>query len=87
MVHVQPGLALAALALFVPQLVFVPLMQHAINRRTGARVWLLRQISGGAVAFITGVTRLNDPWGDLVYHFRDMRNTHVKFRLVAGAAN
>jgi ABC-type multidrug transport system fused ATPase/permease subunit len=155
MIHVQPGLALAALALFVPQLVFVPLMQHAINRRTGARVWLLRQISvgvvapgkddekrrraddvrigrvfelnmgifrlkftmnflmnlcnhleivgillvggwfvytdqleiGGVVAFITGITRLNDPWGDLVNYFRDMSNTQVKFRLIAGAIN
>src|SRR5271167_384983 len=149
------GLALAALALFVPQLVFVPLMQHAINRRTGARVWLLRQISvgvvapgegdekrrraddmrigrvfelnmgifklkftmnfmmnlcnhleivgillvggwyvytdqleiGGVVAFITGITRLNDPWGDLVNYFRDLSNTQVKFRLVANAVN
>jgi ABC-type bacteriocin/lantibiotic exporter with double-glycine peptidase domain len=37
-------MATAAFALFVPQLVFVPLMQHAINRRTGVRVWVLRQL-------------------------------------------
>ena len=155
MIHVEPWMALAALALFVPQLVFVPLMQHAINRRTGARVWLLRQVSisviapgegdkkrrraddarihrvfelnmgifrlkftmnflmnlcnhleivgillvggwfvhteqleiGGVVAFISGIARLNDPWGDLVNYFRDMSNTQVKFRLVADAFN
>jgi ABC-type bacteriocin/lantibiotic exporter with double-glycine peptidase domain len=37
-------MAVAALALFLPQLVFVPLMQGAINRRAGARVWVLRQL-------------------------------------------
>jgi hypothetical protein len=36
--HLDPWMAAAALGLFVPQLVFVPLMQHAMNRRTGARV-------------------------------------------------
>ncbi len=155
MIHVEPWMALAALALFVPQLVFVPLIQHAINRRTGARVWLLRQVSvsviapdegdekrrradnarigrifelnmgvfrlkftmnflmnlgnhlavvgillvggwfvyteqleiGGVVAFISGIARLNDPWGDLVNYFRDVSNTQVKFRLVADAVN
>jgi ABC-type multidrug transport system fused ATPase/permease subunit len=43
-------MAAAAIALFIPQLVFVPLMQHAMNRRTGARVWLLRQIGAGLIA-------------------------------------
>ena len=28
----------------LPQLVFVPVMQDAINRRAGARVWVLRQL-------------------------------------------
>ena len=155
MIHVEPWMALVALALFVPQLVFVPLIQHAINRRTGARVWLLRQVSvgvidpgegdekrrraddarigrifelnmgifrlkftmnflmnlcnhleivgillvggwlvyteqleiGGVVAFISGIARLNDPWGDLVNYFRDVSSTQVKFRLVADAFN
>ena len=40
--HLDPWMAASAFALFVPQLVFVPLMQHAINRRAGARVWVLR---------------------------------------------
>ena len=42
--HLDRWMAAAAFALFVPQLVFVPLMQHAINRRTDMRVWVLRQL-------------------------------------------
>jgi ABC-type multidrug transport system fused ATPase/permease subunit len=42
--HLDRWMAAAAFVLFVPQLVFVPLMQHAINRRSGARVWVLRQL-------------------------------------------
>ena len=146
--HLDPWMAGAAVALFVPQLVFVPLMQHAMNRRTGARVWLLRQIGagviaaaardearidrvfqlnmrifqlkftmnflmnlcshlqivaalllggrwvlqgqleiGGVVAFISGIGRLNDPWGDLVNYFRELSVTRVKFRLLADAGH
>jgi ABC-type multidrug transport system fused ATPase/permease subunit len=48
--HIDPWMGAAALALFAPQLVFVPLMQNAMNRRTGVRVWLLRQISAGVIA-------------------------------------
>jgi ABC-type multidrug transport system fused ATPase/permease subunit len=150
--HLDPWMGAAAIALFVPQLVFVPLMQHAMNRRTGARVWLLRQIGSGliapgphaaagdpattaridrvlqlnmrifelkfamnflmnvcshlqvivalllggwwvlhqeieigaVVAFISGVGRLNDPWGDVVNYFRDATMNGVKYRLIAG---
>jgi ABC-type bacteriocin/lantibiotic exporter with double-glycine peptidase domain len=42
-------MAAAAFALFLPQLVFVPLMQGAINRRAGARVWVLRQLGVSTV--------------------------------------
>jgi ABC-type multidrug transport system fused ATPase/permease subunit len=42
--HLDRWMAAAAFAIFVPQLVFVPLMQQAINRRAGARVWVLRQL-------------------------------------------
>jgi ABC-type bacteriocin/lantibiotic exporter with double-glycine peptidase domain len=154
-VHIDAWMAAAALALFVPQLVFVPLMQGAMNRRTGARVWLLRQIGsgiiarrasdkdcapgdaaridqvlqlnmgilklkftmnflmnlcshlqivaalliggwlvlhdrleiGGVVAFISGMGRLNDPWGDLVNYFREFSLTQIKYGLVRGAVN
>jgi hypothetical protein len=48
-VHIDRWMAAAAFALFVPQLIFVPLMQGAINRRAGARVWILRQLGVSAV--------------------------------------
>jgi ABC-type multidrug transport system fused ATPase/permease subunit len=42
---------------------------------------------GGVVAFISGISRLNDPWGDLVNYFRDLTVTQVKYRLLAKAVN
>jgi ABC-type bacteriocin/lantibiotic exporter with double-glycine peptidase domain len=48
--HLDRWMAAAALVIFVPQLVFVPLMQHAINRRAGTRVWVLRQLGISTVA-------------------------------------
>jgi ABC-type bacteriocin/lantibiotic exporter with double-glycine peptidase domain len=155
MIHVDLWMAGAAFALFVPQLVFVPLMQGAINRRTRARVQIIRQLSvsvvegsssddtqdrtddehieqvfelnmgifrlkfsmnflmnlstqlqiisallvggwavytdrlaiGGVVAFISGIGRITDPWGDLVNYFRDLSITQVKFGLVADRVN
>jgi len=155
MLHVDLWMAGAALALFVPQLVFVPLMQGAINRRTGARVQTIRQLSvsvveatsgdngrertddgridrvfqlnmgifrlkftmnflmnlstqlqiiaallvggwlvytdqleiGGVVAFISGIGRFTDPWGDLVNYFRDVNIAQVRFRLMSDAVN
>ena len=154
-IHLDPWMALAASAIFLPQFLFVPLLQRAINRRTGARVRVLRQLGigviaqnggpdartraedmridrafaldmgiyklkftmnflmnlcnhfqiiaalllggwwvctgrleiGGVVAFISGIGRLNDPWGDLVNYFRDLSVTQVKFRLLANAVN
>jgi ABC-type multidrug transport system fused ATPase/permease subunit len=152
MVHVDVWMAGTAFALFVPQLVFVPLMQGAMNRRTRARVQIIRQLSvsvvegngseardrtdderiqrvfeldmgifrfkfsmnflmnlstqlqiigvllvgglavyadrleiGGVVAFISGIGRITDPWGDLVNYFRDINITQVKYGLVRDA--
>jgi ABC-type multidrug transport system fused ATPase/permease subunit len=148
--HIDPWMALTAFAIFVPQLVFVPLLQAAVNRRTGARIWVLRQLGiamidrtdgadderrinqafaldmgifkikftmnflmnfcnhlqivsallvggwwvytnhleiGGVVAFISGIGRLIDPWGDLVNYFRDVNVTQVKYRLLADAVD
>ena len=45
----EPWLALLALGIFSPQLVFVPLMQGAINRRVERRIQTLRKVSGGIV--------------------------------------
>ena len=155
MIHVDFGMAATAFAFFVPQLVFVPLMQGAMNRRTRARVQIIRQLSisvvegvtagdardradderiqhvfelnmgiyrlkfsmnflmnlstqlqiigallvgglavyqdrleiGGVVAFISGIGRITDPWGDLVNYFRDVNLTSVKFGLLRDAVN
>jgi ABC-type bacteriocin/lantibiotic exporter with double-glycine peptidase domain len=154
MVHVDLWMAATAFALFVPQLVFVPRMQGAMNRRTRSRVQILRQLSvsvvesaagddaqrdqsddqriaqvfelnmgiyrfkfsmnflmnlstqlqiigallvggwavyqgrleiGGVVAFISGIGRITDPWGDLVNYFREVNLTQVKYALVRDA--
>ena len=156
LIHIDPWMALAAFGLFIPQLVFVPLLQSAVNRRTGARIQVLRQLGiamiagngaaadqssrvddrridkafaldmgifklkfsmnflmnvcnhlqiisallvggwwvytnrleiGGVVAFISGIGRLNDPWGDLVNYFRDVNVTQIKYCLLADAVN
>jgi ABC-type bacteriocin/lantibiotic exporter with double-glycine peptidase domain len=47
--------------------------------------WLLlqgRTDIGTIVAFISGINRMNDPWGDLVNFFRDLTNAGVKYRLI-----
>ncbi len=154
LIHVDVWMALAAFGLFIPQLVLVPLLQAALNRRTGARIQVLRQLGaamisgsqgasdasnraddrqieqafalemgifklkfttnflmnitnhlqivavllvggwavhngrlalGGVVAFISGIGRVKDPWGDLVHYFRDANITQVKYRLLADA--
>jgi ABC-type multidrug transport system fused ATPase/permease subunit len=38
---------------------------------------------GTVVAFISGLNRMNDPWGDLVNYFRDLTNAAVKYRLIS----
>ena len=148
MVYTQPWLALVAVLLFAPQVLFIPLLQAAINRRSAARIKVLRAMSvnivngaagggdkgferavdlgyrlnmeifkrkfgmnflmnlmyhlgvigilsvgswlllegrtevGTIVAFISGLNRMNDPWGDLVNFFRDLTNAGVRFRLI-----
>src|ERR1700730_9504836 len=149
MVHVDFWMAGTAFALFVP------LMQGAMNRRTRARVQIIRQLSvsvvegisgndardradderiqyvfelnmgiyrfkfsmnflmnlstqlqiisallvggwavyaqrleiGGVVAFISGIGRITDPWGDLVNYFRDVNITQVRSGLLRQAIN
>ena len=155
MIHVDFWMAAAAFALFVPQLVFVPLMQGAMNRRVRGRVRIIRLLSvsivegingdaardrtdderiqrvfelnmgffrlkfsmnflmnlstqlqvisallvggwavymdhlevGGVVAFISGIGRITDPWGDLVNYFRDANLAQVRYALVRDAVN
>ena len=153
LLYLQPWMALVALALFVPQCAFVPLVQNAINLRTASRIGVMRQLSaalvaetadgvleregrsykqrvhniyalniqiywrkyamnflinllyhlgtvgilfvggwfvmqgrteiGTVVAFISGLTKINDPWNDLVTFLRDMTNARVKYGLIA----
>ena len=153
LIYLQPWMALVALTLFVPQCLFVPMVQRAINRRTEARIQVMRRLSadivaetaegvleretrsyhqrvgsvyslnmqiyrrkyamnflinllyhlgtvgilfvggwfvmqgktevGTVVAFISGLTKVNDPWNDLVTFFRDMTNARVKYQLIA----
>jgi ABC-type bacteriocin/lantibiotic exporter with double-glycine peptidase domain len=153
LVYLQPWMALVALTLFVPQCCVVPVVQSAINRRTEARIGVMRRLSadivtetadgvlereergyrrrvrdiydlnmqiyrrkysmnflinllyhlgtvgilfvggwfvmqgktevGTVVAFISGLTKINDPWNDLVTFFRDMTNARVKYQLIA----
>ena len=150
LIHIDWWMALAAIALFIPQLVFVPLLQSAVNRRTGRRIQLLRRLGvamidridnaederciqqafeldmgifklkftmnflmnlfthlqrvagllvggwwvytnrleiGGVVAFLAGIARITDPWGDLINYFRDLNVTQVKYRLLADAVD
>jgi ABC-type multidrug transport system fused ATPase/permease subunit len=153
LVFLDPWLAALSFLVFAPQLVFVPLLQAAINRRVERRVLTMREVSdgivreggersavshaqqaridhvfvlhmgmyklkftmnflmnlthhsgvaaalalggwyvvqgqieiGSVVAFISGLGKLNDPWGDLVNWFRDMTINRVKYRLVREA--
>lgn len=150
MTYLQPEIALISLAVFSPQLVFVPLIQHAINRRVRNRIQVLREVSGGiilgshdpafpaavqdarietvftlnmgiyklkfsmnflmnlmhhlgvaavlgvggwfaaqgrievgtVVAFVSGLAKVNDPWGDVVNWFREMMVVNVKYDLI-----
>jgi ABC-type multidrug transport system fused ATPase/permease subunit len=153
MAFLQPEMALLCLAVLSPQLIVVPLMQRAINRRAWSRIQVLREVSGSiiggapgdrraaalqdgridrvfvlnmgiyklkfsmnffmnfmyhagiasilavggwfaitgrievgtVVAFLSGLAKVNDPWGDVVNWFREMTVSGVKYRLIAEA--
>ena len=38
---------------------------------------------GTVVAFISGLSKVNDPWGDLVNYMREATVSQVKYRLIA----
>lgn len=155
MIYLQLHMALLCLLVLSPQIIFVPMMQHAINRRTGLRIQTLRDVSGGiaaidprdrqltilqdgridhvfelnmgiyklkfgmnflmnamyhlgvtitlavggwyavngqievgtVVAFLSGLNKVNDPWGDIVNWFREMAVSRVKYRLIVQASD
>ena len=151
LVYLEPLMALLCAVAFSPQLVFVPLMQGAINRRLGERIETLRKVGGNVlgapadgaaaaqdrriahvfalnmgifkikfsmnflmnlmhhlgvamalgvggyyvvqgridvgtvVAFVSGLAKVNDPWGDLVNWYREMTLVRTRYRLLADA--
>ena len=155
MAYLQPQMALLCMLVFSPQFVFVPLMQHAINRRAATRIQTLRDVSGGVVAvdpkntrlavlqdgridrvfalnmgiyklkftmnflmnamyhlgitttlavggwyvvqgrievgtvvaFLSGLAKVNDPWGDIVNWFRELAVSRVKYGLIVQASD
>ena len=152
MFYLDAELTLIALAFFLPQLIFVPLLQGAINRRAQSRILTKRGMSGDiveaaiadggwdrarepigrvftlnmgiyklkytmnllmnlmhhsavavafgvggwfalegrievgtVVAIVSGMGKLNDPWGDLVNWGRELSVVEVKYRLFVAA--
>ena len=66
MFYLDWRLALLGLAFFVPQVVFVPVLQRAINRRAQSRILVKRGISGGLVSRVAGWRGVPDgriEWG------------------------
>jgi ABC-type bacteriocin/lantibiotic exporter with double-glycine peptidase domain len=49
MIFLEPYMALLSLAFLAPQVVFVPLMQGAINRRAEARIKTIREVSSDMI--------------------------------------
>lgn len=54
MLYLDWRMALLGLAFFLPQVLFVPFLQRAINRRAQSRILVKRGISGGLVSRISG---------------------------------
>ena len=148
MAYLEPWTVALCAAFLLPQMLFVPPMQRAINRRAAERIKTLRQVSGGivdtgipteegiehvfslnmgiykikytmnlamnlmhylavaaalgvggwfavsgqidvgtVVAVVSGLGKLNDPWGDLVNWAREWSVDSVKYRLFVDAVN
>jgi ABC-type multidrug transport system fused ATPase/permease subunit len=148
MAYLEPWTVALCAAFLLPQMLFVPPMQRAINRRAAERIKTLRQVSGAivdtgipteegiehvfslnmgiykikytmnlamnlmhflavaaalgvggwfavsgqidvgtVVAVVSGLGKLNDPWGDLVSWAREWSVDSVKYRLFADAVN
>jgi len=148
MAYLEPWTVALCAAFLLPQMLFVPPLQRAINRRAAERIKTLRQVSGGivdtgipteegiehvfslnmgiykikytmnlamnlmhylavaaalgvggwfavsgqidvgtVVAVVSGLGKLNDPWGDLVSWAREWSVDSVKYRLFVDAVN
>jgi len=62
MLYLDASLALLGLAFFLPQLVFVPRMQGAINRRAQARILTKRGLSGRVIEAAGGASDGDWKW-------------------------
>jgi ABC-type bacteriocin/lantibiotic exporter with double-glycine peptidase domain len=80
LVHLDAWMALAAFALFIPQFLFVLPMQAAVNRRTDARIRILRQLGIGVIDKSSGHIRDDDQWIDQVFAL-DMGIFRLKFTM------
>src|SRR5580700_6764241 len=148
MTFLEPWTLVLCAAFLLPQTLFVPLLQQAINRHAGERITTLRKVSGDivdtgvpadkgiervfflnmgiykikysmnmamnlmyalavavalgvggwlavagrievgtVVAVVSGLGKLNDPWGDLVNWAREWSVDSVKYGLFADAVN
>ena len=65
------------------------LMHHvAVASMLGLGGWLVVQGNieiGTVVAFISGLAQINEPWGDLVDWYRELRVTQTKYELISRA--
>jgi len=148
MAFLEPWTLVLSAGFLLPQLLFVPPLQHAINRRAGKRIRTIRRVGGDivetgvpeeeriervfrlnmsiyrikfsmnlgmnfmhylaaavalgvggvlavehridvgtVVAVVSGLGKLNDPWGDLVNWGRELSVDSVKYRLFADAVS
>ncbi|MEO6626540.1 MAG: hypothetical protein ABIN37_17185, partial [Burkholderiaceae bacterium] len=153
LVFLEPLMALLCALAISPQMVFVPMMQRAINRRAADRIETLREVGGNivgadtagaqaaddqsqrlghvfelnmgmakikftmnflmnlmhhlgvatalgvggyyvvlgrievgtVVAFVSGLGKVIDPWGDLVNWYREMTAVKMRYRLLTDA--
>lgn len=74
MLFVEPVIALISLAFFVPQLIFVPLLQRAVNRRARHKIELVREL---------GERLMNDPEDDAGFGRRLDRIYRVRLQYYA----
>ena len=80
LIHIDPWMALGAFALFVPQFLFVPLMQAAVNWRAGSRIRILRQLGINVINQSNGHFRADDQRIDRVFAL-DMGIFKLKFTM------
>lgn len=78
MLFLQPLMALVCLALFMPQLGFVPVLQRAINRRAAARIQVMREVSAG---LIEDEKRALSPRGQALFQQRAREIFHLNMQI------